>query len=324
MRRILLATTITLLTAVAPSALAITTFLADPNDPLYLANDAFYSGVARLTINKPGIGSVSCTGSLLSGGLTLLTAAHCVTQAGSLISGTTVDADFGGFGTFSSGNISVFPTYNSATNFGDLALVFLGGPVTGAQTYNLYRNSDEAGQIGDIVGFGRFGSGATGSVNAGNGVRRHGSNLVDYVASTSGLPASGGSATFLAFDFDNGTADQNALGLVDPFLYSNLGVGNSEVGAARGDSGGPTFLNNQVAGVTSFGACFGDGNGNCGMPPDVNSTVDSSFGELFFNTRVSSYADWIDQEMAEIPEPNTLVLLGAGLAIIAGTRSRRY
>lgn len=321
MQRLFPALAIAALTAAAPSAQAITTFLTDPNDPLYIANDPFYTGVARLSITKPGIGTFGCTGSLLTGGLAVLTAAHCVAQGDSLIAGTSVTANFGALGSFASTNIVMFPTYSSATNVGDLALVFLGGPVAGAQTYDIYRDTDEAGQIGDIAGFGRFGNGNQGSVNSGNGVLRHGTNLIDYTASSTLFPANGSSAVFLAFDFDNGTAAQNSLAIINA-AYSNLGTGNSEVGAAPGDSGGPTFLNNRIAGVTSFGTCFGAT--NCSTPPDVDTALNSTFGELFFNTRVSSYTSWIDQELAEIPEPNTVFLLAAGLGLIAGARWKRY
>lgn len=307
------------MTAALPAS-AITTFLDDPNDPIYLANSVFYSGVARLIIGIPAVGTFGCTGSLLNGGTAIITAAHCVTNdSGAFIAGTSVTANFGAPGSASSSNILIYPFYDRDTNFGDLALVFLASPFLGVTTYDLYRSTDEAGQIGDLVGFGRSGSGSTGSVNPSSNVRRHGSNLIDYTASNGGLPASGAAATMLASDFDNGLAVNNALALINA-VYSDLGVGNLEVNSAPGDSGGPTFLASRIAAITSYGACFSDGIA-CSIPPDIDTALNSSFGEIMVNTRVSSFAGWIDAQLA-VPEPATAVLLAAGLAALAGLRKR--
>ncbi|MEO0392249.1 MAG: calcium-binding protein [Pseudomonadota bacterium] len=53
-----------------------------------------------------------------------------------------------------------------------------------------------------------------------------------------------------------------------------------------GDSGSPTLINGQIAGIVSGGA----------SPSftDIDDAVNSSFGEIAFDTRVSFYADWID------------------------------
>src|SRR5690606_22097578 len=66
----------------------------------------------------------------------------------------------------------------------------------------------------------------------------------------------------------------------------NLGLGNAEVMTAPGDSGGPTLLNDQIAGVTSFRARLTFG--------DIDSQLNSSFGEIGGDTLVSVFASWID------------------------------
>ena len=86
------------------------------------------------------------------------------------------------------------------------------------------------------------------------------------------------------------------------------GFGKLEVGVAPGDSGGPGFIDGKVAGVHSFGFthfCRGVTNGT-----DFSCGLDSSYGEMSGDTRVSSYAEWIDQvisgEVAVTPIPETV------------------
>ncbi len=63
------------------------------------------------------------------------------------------------------------------------------------------------------------------------------------------------------------------------FLYDvcDAGLGNAEANTAPGDSGGPSFVNGRIAGVTSYGL-FGN----------------AAFGDISQHTRVSAFAGWID------------------------------
>ena len=56
--------------------------------------------------------------------------------------------------------------------------------------------------------------------------------------------------------------------------------------AAGGDSGGPAFINGQIAGVVSGGIEY--------LDTDSDPLWRRSYGNSEFYTRVSAYADWID------------------------------
>lgn len=293
-------------------AFGLTTF-GNPNDPAFLATSPFYSGVAALTID----GTRGCTGALLNS-MTVLTAARCVTTGTVVPSGTTISADFGAFGTFSQTSAHIFPGYDPVTGVGDFAIVMLSGQVIGATTYDLYRNTNEVGQTADIVGFGRFGNGLTGYGGAPDGKRRHGSNFIDLIAASDGAPATGNTAIFLGFDFDDGTADRNAFAQYGSYL--DLGT-QTEVGAGPGDSGGPVFIGGKLAGIVTFATCFDQNQGSCMIPPDVDDRIDGSFGETFYALRTGPYESWIDQfsasDDAAIPEPSAFLLTACGLALLA-------
>jgi hypothetical protein len=114
----------------------------------------------------------------------------------------------------------------------------------------------------------------------------------------------------LLYDYDDGTPAHDALGVL--FKVNNLGLGAAEGMSQAGLSGAPTFINNQIAGIGSY--IFRSD------ATDVNSVVDSSFGEMGSDMRVSAQADWIDyvtkgnpvyvepkvkaEVMLKVPEPN--------------------
>jgi len=92
----------------------------------------------------------------------------------------------------------------------------------------------------------------------------------------------------LMYDFDNGSTENDAFGFF--FGNSDTGLGNEEVMASFGDSGGPTIANDKIIGVTSYilSLTFNDG-----TTSDINGILDSSFGEFAGDTRVSKYAHFI-------------------------------
>lgn len=181
----------------------------------------------------------------------------------------------------------------------------------------------------------------------------------------------------LFYDSDNGTAENDANGFVwsdfglpflsdtgvyyseslDAFTFGDAaggvpaGGGASgwrlvEVVAAPGDSGGPTFIDGKIAGITSFGISGGIFDGSCGpgfIDPSVDLTdggcTNSSAGELAADTRVSAFLTELGLfqqygadtrkldasgiiDVRPVSEPAALALFGVGFLGL-GLRRRR-
>lgn len=258
-----------------------------------------YSGVARLVIN----GSTLCSGALLADGRHLLTAAHCVASfsSGTASFATTPNASNPYIGTSSNvaiESVLINPGWNgNVTNGSDLAVITLASAApAAAQRYGIYTGSAEVGQVSTKVGWGKTGSGGTGST--GGYEWRVGQNVYDaryfdwtFAANTQNV---------LIYDFDDGTAGKNALQL----FGSDLGLGSAEVLAVAGDSGGPSFIGGQIAGITSFATGSGTG----------------LFGEVGADTRVAAYADWV---LSAVPEPQPWMLWLSGLPVLIYVARRR-
>ena len=110
------------------------------------------------------------------------------------------------------------------------------------------------------------------------------------------------------FDADDGSSTHDAFGFF--FGINDLGLGNNEVMSASGDSGGPTILNGELVGVTSYGISL---EYNRGPPPrtsDCTSGLDSSCGEFAGDTRVSVYSEWIDSVITPVIDVDSPIISG--------------
>lgn len=268
---------------------------------------SLFDGVGLLT-SSAGL----CSGALLEDGIHFVTAAHCVTSAGTTtpLSAASINVRFdlpGGPQNYTGTALFIHPTYNAASTLstftGDLAILALNMIVDiAAQRYGIYRNTDEVGQTTYLVGYGRNATGNVGEGVANSGTKHVGQNQFDTATATG----------FLEFDFDNGQAAQNSTG--------SLGLGTDEANTARGDSGGPGFILSGgaylIAGIHSYGRCPAfqnvDIDGTCDATP---RTVNATFGELGGDTRLSDYQAFVDSILT--PEPASFGLMALGLAAAA-------
>lgn len=257
-----------------------------------LMGDGF-DGVVRVVV-----GNQYGTGVLLFDGTAVLTAAHLF--AGQASSANVIFETMAGLQTIASSQVLINPNYSTANSHSDLALVWLSqdAPVA-AQRYGIYRGSSEIGQTMTMVGYGVPGSGDTGMltpfseapvrVKANNQFESESAALGRFFGESGVWESTSGKQ--LVADFDNGLAQNDALGSL--LKKPGLGLGNLEGLISKGDSGGPAFIGNLVAGIASFTARLSD----AGKVPDIDNTSNSSFGEIAGWQRVSAYQQWIDQSL---------------------------
>jgi Trypsin len=263
-------------------------------------------------------------------------------------------------------NPNFIPTAAAGGTLGgsDLALVYLNGSAPAdRQISGIYRGSGEIDALHNKIGLGTRGFGQTGTMNltrdgfdSFDGRKRDGNNIYEYtfrdIFGQDLAPDASGNQradadSVLLFDFDSGLRVNDVfgrLGEIDPSFgkpQTGVVVGGlaTEVNSSPGDSGGPTFINGLVAGITSFGfsANFLYGQTGCGGVGNIDtargfgagaSCTNSSFGEVSGDTRVSYFTAWIDAGVAgrvsriQVPVPATLLLLVVGIIAIAGFKRR--
>lgn len=274
----------------------------DPDDPAYIVQPGTgFDGVAEIFVGDGG-----GTGALMVTGRHVLTAAHLWDGGNQQIDPAEIIVTFylpTGPVDFFAARYMLHPEYDEEdfdTN-NDIAIIELDGEVPPeADRYEIYRGNDEVGQVTVKCGFGLRGTGFTGQDEDDPiATLRTGENRYDALGDalneaffTEIIPGSQ-----LIFDFDNGNAANDASGV---FLGSvDLGLGDREVNTTSGDSGGPSFINGQVAGVVSYGFSpfdFADS-----PVTDIDEETNSTFGEFSSDTRVSFFADWIDSVAGTSP-----------------------
>jgi PEP-CTERM motif/Trypsin len=253
-------------------------------------------------------------------------------------------------------NPNFIPTAAAGGTLGgsDLALVYLSTSApSDRQVSGIYRGNSEIDAIHTKVGLGTRGFGQTGTMNltrdgfdSFDGRKREGNNIYEYTykdifGQDLGTDANGNQRadadSVLLFDFDSGLRVNDVFGrlgeIAAGFGKPQTGVVvnglSTEVNSSPGDSGGPTFINGLIAGITSFGfsgnffygetGCGGVGNVDTARAVGTGATcTNSSFGEVAGDTRVSYFTNWIDAGIAgrvsriQVPAPATLLLLALG------------
>lgn len=253
-----------------------------------------FDGVVRVSS-----GGYYATGALLFDGWAVLTAAHLFPGGSS--AGTVVHFETAqGTQDAASTRVLLNPVYLEGTGNRDLALVWLSqlAPVA-ADRYNLYRDTDELGNVFTLAGYGRPAVGATGQSDGYSGefLRLKAQNTFD--AEAGALKAVMGSAmgwvpeagSQLGADFDDGLASHDALGLL--MNLPQRGLAADEGLITSGDSGGPALIHGLLAGVATSTANLK----TAYLNPDVDTLSNSSFGEMAFWQRVSANQQWIDQSL---------------------------
>jgi hypothetical protein len=314
----------------------------NPNSVLYSTPKGMgYDGVGALFI-QANTGTFICSGALLNDGLSILTAGHCLTDnkpnGYRALSVTPVFFP----NTSPNGTRAILPVTSTffvnpaytgqVIDANDVAVVRMGAPApAGVTGYSLFRGNAVGDQF-RIVGSGTGGTGSTGLNSSlyppgfNQSDRRTGLNRFDFTFTDAQF---GGffngyfgtaSPNVYVSDFDNGLAANDAscrlaaaFSLGGP-QFCDLGLGLNEVSVGGGDSGGPEFVNGQIAGVTSFGLTF-RGLG------DIDTRLNSSFGEFAGYTRTDLNASWIDSVVT--PEPVGMLLLATGLVVMSGIGALR-
>lgn len=266
----------------------------DPDSDRYLiepgetVNGVGLDGVVRIDTSVSDI--FFGTGALLSTGKHILTAAHVVLPYQEEDMQVVFELPSGEV-TRQVKNVFIPSDFSNSFLVNDLAILELKSKAPqAADRYEIYRDEDEIDRVHLKVGYGATGQGKA-DLDLGWKTKRVGFNVYDDLANQFddliGFPGLIPDDTQLAYDFDNGKPENDALGVL--FGKPDTGLGIKEVGGALGDSGGPTFIDGAIAGINSyrFGKDFG-------IITDVDDETNSSFGEFFADTRVSAYADWID------------------------------
>lgn len=323
-------------------------------DPNYFAGMPQYSGVAALIMDYGSAGRFICSGTLLSDRRSVLTAGHCVSNGvGTANPLKTTVYFYGG-----ANPDTIVPTDPAATGIdvtdyfvhsaytgevidqNDIAVVRLGDYAPSfATSYDIYSTTDLTGGNFNVAGYGvRSDTGGAVGGNLGTGLLRQGDNRYDFRLGDDDFGGffDGGSSGFFGAadveysyvsDFDNGFgANDTACQIAGVFSvggpkYCNTGVGALEVGVAGGDSGGPQFINGQIASITSYGLSFGTAFG------DVDGNLNSTFGEFSGYVPTFIHANFINSALvptgATVPEPATWALMISGFGLAGAALRRR-
>jgi hypothetical protein len=302
--------------------------VADPaSDPTYTGILSY--GDTAYGINFSGVVEVGgpdggCSGSLLSDGIHILTAGHCVLGA----SPASLTVTFQGSGGPVPVTVSGVQTeYTGDPSLGtDVAVLTLSSQApTFAVGYSLYDGSTPLSTPLVLAGYGYGGTGAAGS-DAVYGTLREGTN--EYEGN--GYDFLGFSYNLLVGEFyDSSTPSTDVLGCEwDPVYFNACSsatpyTANDEVDISYGDSGGPTFYDGQIIGIHDLIGCVSPANSSvCTVPPSEGSSNNSYFGQIFADTSVAGNLGYIEG-VEGVPEPGTATLAFCAVVFMITLRGLR-
>jgi hypothetical protein len=291
-----------------------------------------FGGVVEIN-SVIGGNTYGCSGSLLTDGYSILTAGHCVTQGGAQATPSSITVSFlapgGGMQVVTVSNVQIDPAYTPGSSQlgSDLAVLTLSQQAPSyAVEYQLFSGSPVLDTPLVIAGYGLSGTGTTGA-DGPFGALQVGEN--EYEGN--GSEFFGYSSQLLVGEFyESGDPSTNALGCHPKYFNgcttATPYTGEDEVDISPGDSGGPTFYDDdgveEIIGVHDLGICASnEANGPCLDPPSINSANNSYFGEAFADTSVADNLTFIED--AEVPEPGTLGMLGFGFTALIAFAHRR-
>lgn len=282
----------------------------DRDDSLYtgLSADPRYQSAGQLgAFRADGSLIHTCSGTLIASSW-VLTNGHCISDPDI----ASIKFRFGSgsepWATYDAARWIAHPRWDhgqSVFEAGDIGLLELSAAVSGVAPAVRYTGQDIVGIEATLVGYGRTGTGHTGSTLS-SGTRRAGNNVLDGYGHQ---VLYGPFAEELVFaDFDDPGGDGAWW---NNWMGSNVPL-DLEYQSAPGDSGGSWFID--VDGTTYLAAV------NKGTAAN-DFNVDSDYDDASIAERLWFYNDWIDSYVT-VPEPAGL----AGFALAAaalGRRSRR-
>jgi hypothetical protein len=325
-----------------------TATVAGGGNPLYIPPVPQYSGAVGLRMDYGAGGAFVCSGSLI-GPMTILTAAHCVsdgtdarpnsvtayfyngTSDPSVYAGTSPEVTL-----VNVASIVVNPLYSGeVVDQNDIAVLNLAQMAPAfAPVYQLSGLTDLTSVNHIIAGYGvRSDTGGSVGSNLGTGRLRYAGNRFDFRFGDADFQgyfdgAFGAQATEHVWisDFDNGTAFRDGSCNVAIFeaanapaifgnpvftsdKYCNTGIGAFEGIGGGGDSGSGYFVDGQVAAVHSFALWYRD------------DESQNRFGQLKGAVPVYQHLDFINAAM--VPEPGTWAMMLGGIGLLAGWARRQ-
>jgi hypothetical protein len=240
--------------------------------------------------NFDSVGMLQISGGLGSGTLIgpqwVITAAHVISNSGGRHNLSSATFSLKG-NLYTADYAEVLPSWSGNSGQGnDLALVHLTSPVSAVAASEFrIQTSDLTNAYVTFVGFGLGGDGQSGFIPGTGGVKRAGTNFLDYNGTILGL----NSSIYLA-DFDSGLDSNNVLGSAAPTDFESI--------LTPGDSGGGVFMlyNGQtiLVGVNSFMA-------------STTGSADGRYGNLGGFQAIGPQLAWV-QSITQVPEPASIVL----------------